>query len=90
MAETAERQIEQAIDQLAAFEFFKQAGSDDPPRLPDDLSDAALNDHVIDGLEALELLRHAEAANARVSYQNRALRDLRAAIAVHQEWVVAG
>jgi hypothetical protein len=89
MAETAERQIEQAIDQLAAFEFFKQAGSDDPPRLPDELSDAALNDHVIDGLEALEHLRRAEAASVRTRYLSRALEDLRAAIAVHQEWIVA-
>ena len=89
MAEPAERQLEQVIDRLAAFEFFKQAGSDDPPRLPDDLSDAALHDHVIDGLEAVEHLRHVEGASARTHYLDRAIRDLRAALAVHQEWVLS-
>jgi hypothetical protein len=89
MAETAERQIEQALDQLSAFEFFKKAGSDDPPRLPDELSDAALNDHDIDGIEDLDHLRRAEAASVRTRYLNRALEDLRAAIALHQEWVLS-
>ena len=88
MAEPAEQQLEQVIDRLAAFAFFQQAGSDDAARLPDDLSDAALNDHVIDGLEAIGQLRHVEAPATRAEYLHRALWDLRAAIALHQEWVV--
>jgi hypothetical protein len=47
-----------------------------------------LNDHVIDGLEATQDLRQVQDAMTRSVYLRRALQDFRAAIAVHQEWVM--
>ncbi len=89
MAESAEQQVVEALQQLEALGRQGAGDTGGLPRLPGPADDALLN-HLVTGLQATHEGHGAEQEPARACHLARAVLELHAALALLQEWVVDG
>ena len=87
MPEPAVQQLSEALDKLEAFGIGDSPGTRGLPQLPSPF-DEALLDHLAKGLRAAVWIRGAGLDAVPLPAVQATTRELRAAIALLQEWVV--
>ena len=87
MAEPAKQQLLETLHQLEALGIASPDGRQGLPRLPAPVDDVRL-DHLAAGLRAAVRMRGVGLDEASPADVASTLRELRAAVALLQEWVV--
>jgi hypothetical protein len=87
--EPAVQQLAEALQQLEAFGLAGPPGERGLPQLPE-FPDDALMEHLARGLRSVVRIRGAGIDAVPTFQVAEAVRDLRAAVALLQEWVVPG
>ena len=87
MPEPAVQQLAEALQQLEAFGLVGPPGERGLPELPD-RADDALMEHLARGLRSVVAIRRAGIDTVPTCRVAEAVKDLQAAVALLQEWVV--